>query len=65
MKIAQQIAEIFRKTRRLKVGKRTARTTVEMQNMDWTLWRGRPSPKRKKKLQIQKERDNVGASATP
>jgi hypothetical protein len=49
MKIAQQIAEIFRRIRRLEVAKRTARSTVEMQKMkDWTLWRDRPSPKRKK-----------------
>jgi hypothetical protein len=31
----------------------------------WTLWRGRPPPKRKKKLQIQEEPDNVGSPATP
>jgi hypothetical protein len=53
MKIAQKIAEIFRKTRRLEVARRTARSTVEMQKMkDWTLWRGRPPSKCKKKLQI-------------
>jgi hypothetical protein len=41
MKIAQQIAEIFTKIRRLEVAKRTAKSTVEMQKMkDWTLWRG-------------------------
>jgi hypothetical protein len=41
MKIAQQIAEIFTKTRRLEVAKRTAKSTVEMQKMkDWILWRG-------------------------
>jgi hypothetical protein len=50
IKIAQQIAEIFRKTRRLEVAKRNARSTVEMQKMkDWNLWRGRPPPKRKKR----------------
>jgi hypothetical protein len=66
MKIAQQIAEMFTKTRRLVVAKRTARATVEMQKMkNWTLWRGLPPPKRKKKLQIQVEQDNVGAPATP
>jgi hypothetical protein len=66
MKIAQQTAEIFRKSRKLEVAKQTARSTVEMQKMkDWTLWRGRPPPKRKKKLQIQEEPDNVGAPATP
>jgi hypothetical protein len=46
MKIVQQIAEIFRETRRLEVAKRIARSTVEMQKMkDWTLWRGRPPSK--------------------
>jgi hypothetical protein len=30
MKIAQQVAEILRKTRRLEVAKRTARSTVDM-----------------------------------
>jgi hypothetical protein len=67
MKIAQQVAEIWRKTRRLEVAKRTARSTVDMQKMnDWTLWRGRAPPKRKKKLQIRsKSRANVGAPATP
>jgi hypothetical protein len=66
MKIAQQRAEISEKTRRLEVAKRTARSTVEMHTMkDWTLWRGGPPPKRKKKLQIQEEPDNVEAPATP
>jgi hypothetical protein len=62
MKIMQLITEIFRKTRRLVMAKRTARATVEMHMMkDWTSWRGRPPPKSKKKLQIQEEPDNVGA----
>jgi hypothetical protein len=66
MKIVQLITEIFRKTRRLEMAKRTARATVEMQKMkDWTLWKIRPPPKRKNKLQIQDEPDNVGAPATP
>jgi hypothetical protein len=66
MKIAQQIAEILRNTRRLEVDRRTTRSTVEMQKIkDWTLWRGRPPPKRKKKLRIQEEPDNIGAPATP
>jgi hypothetical protein len=66
MKIAQQIAKIIRKTRRLEVAKQTARSTVEMQKMkDWTLWWGRPPLKQEKKLQIQEEPDNVGAPATP
>jgi hypothetical protein len=66
MKIAQQIAEIFKKTRGLEVAKGTARYTVQMQKVkDWTLWWGRPPPKWKKKLQIQEEPDNVRAPATP
>jgi hypothetical protein len=66
MKITQQISEIFRKTRRREVAKRTARSIVEMEKMkDLTLWTGRPPSKRKKKLQMQEESDNVGAPATP
>jgi hypothetical protein len=64
MMIAQQISEIFRNTRRLEVAKQTTRSTVEIQK-DWTLWRGRPPSKWKKKLQIQEEPDNVGVPATP
>jgi hypothetical protein len=57
MKIAQQIAGTFKKTRRLEIVKRTARSTVGMREVkDWPLWWGRPSPKRKKKLQISRSR---------
>jgi hypothetical protein len=49
MNIAQQVAEIFRKTRKLEMDVRTARSTIEKQKIKkWTLWRGRPPPKRKK-----------------
>jgi hypothetical protein len=42
---------IFGKTFGLEVAKRAARSSVMMRKItDWTLWRGRPPPKRKKSL---------------
>jgi hypothetical protein len=41
---------IYKKVTGLEIAKRIARCTVRLQRMkDWTLWRGRPSPKRKKR----------------
>jgi hypothetical protein len=59
VQIANQKAGSYvasRKIRRLQIAKRTARSTVRMRKIKkWTTWRGRPPPKRKKKLQIQQE----------
>jgi hypothetical protein len=39
----------FTNTATLEIAKRTVRSTVERRTRkDWTLWRGRPPPKRKK-----------------
>jgi hypothetical protein len=45
----------FRKTIRLEIAKRTARSTVGMQIRKWTLWRGQPAPKWKKKWRVERE----------
>jgi hypothetical protein len=43
--------EIYKKIIRLAVGKRaTVMSTGLLKIRDWTLWRGRPPPKRKKNL---------------
>jgi hypothetical protein len=43
--------KVYSKTIRLDIAKRTFRSTAEMQKMkEWTLWRGRPPPKRKKRV---------------
>jgi hypothetical protein len=48
--------QIFGKTFRLENAKRIARSTVGLRtNKDWTLWRGRPPPKRKKKRKVEQE----------
>jgi hypothetical protein len=47
MKITQQVAEIFRKTRKLEMAKRIASWLRKIRK--WTLWRGRRPPKRKKR----------------
>jgi hypothetical protein len=40
---------IYKKSTELEIAKRIARCTVGLQRMkDWTLWKGRPPPKRKK-----------------
>jgi hypothetical protein len=66
MKIAQQIAETFRKTRRLEIAKRTARSTVGMRKIKgWTLWRGRLPAKQKKEIVHRVRAGYVGAPATP
>jgi hypothetical protein len=42
--------KVYSKTIRLDIAKQTFRSTAEMQKMkEWTLWRGRPPPKRKKR----------------
>jgi hypothetical protein len=47
---------IYRTTIGLKIVKRAVRISSGMRKVtDWTLWRGRAPPKRKKKLQIQQE----------
>jgi hypothetical protein len=46
----------FSKTTRLEIAKQIARSTVGMRRArNWTLWRGRPPPKRKKKLRVERE----------
>jgi hypothetical protein len=45
---------IYRKTIGLEIVKRAVRISSGMRKVtDWTLWRGQPPPKRKKKLQIR------------
>jgi hypothetical protein len=46
----------FSKTTRLEIAKRIARSTAGMRKIKcWTLWRGRPSPKRKRKRRAERE----------
>jgi hypothetical protein len=48
--------EIYWKTFRLEIVKRAAGTSSGLGRiMNWTLWRGRPPPKRKKGLQVERE----------
>jgi hypothetical protein len=47
MKIAQQVAEIFRKTRKLEMANQTPSWLRKIRK--WTLWRGWPPPKCKKR----------------
>jgi hypothetical protein len=48
--------KVFRKTIRLELGNRTARSTVGLQRIkDWTLWKGQPPPKQKKKQRVEQE----------
>jgi hypothetical protein len=57
----KKLYEIFRG----RIAKQIVRTPSGLQKIrKWTLWRGRPPPKRKKKVQIQEEPDNVGSPAT-
>jgi hypothetical protein len=45
--------KIFRKTIGVKFVKRVNWTFSRMRKVtDWTVWRGRPPPKRKKKLKV-------------
>jgi hypothetical protein len=54
----------FNKTMRLEIAKRIARSTVGMPKIrNWTLWRGRPPPKRKKKTADRTGAGNVEAPA--
>jgi hypothetical protein len=47
---------IFRKMIRLGITKQIARSSVRMRKMrDWTLWRGLPPPKGKKRLHSEEE----------
>jgi hypothetical protein len=44
-----QLKKNFTKTTKLEIAKRTVRSTIERQTTkNWTLWSGRPPPKRKK-----------------
>jgi hypothetical protein len=46
----------FSKTTRLEIAKRISRCTVGMRKIrNWTLWRGRPPQKRKKKRPVERE----------
>jgi hypothetical protein len=44
----------FRKTMRLEITRRIAKSTVGLQKIKgWTLWRGQPPPKQKKRLHME------------
>jgi hypothetical protein len=46
-----EFTKIFRKTTGLEMAKRIARSAVGLRKIkDWTLWRSRPPPKRRKNL---------------
>jgi hypothetical protein len=60
--INKKLYEIFRG----RIAKQIVGTPSGLRKIrKWTLWRGRPPPKWKRKLQIQEEQDNVGSPATP
>jgi hypothetical protein len=48
--------DILWKTFRLEIVKRAAVTSMGLRRiLNWTLWRGRPVPKRKEELQVERE----------
>jgi hypothetical protein len=57
---------IYKRPIVLETAKQIVRTPSGLQKMrKWTLWRGRPPPKRKKSRVRSKSRDNVGSPTTP
>jgi hypothetical protein len=52
----RNVIQTFGKTTGTEFAERVGRSTIGLQKIrDWTLWRGRPPPKRKKELQVEQE----------